>query len=253
MKYIFLILTFFIFSTITLAQSTSLIKAEKEIQDKALGGEFDKQIIDLNNDDKSDIIYTYQCGEPRCVEVYMNIDGVYKQQIEEQGGYKLWQVGNEKRLSLSLYHCCGESPYTSERVFGFNQKTVTLLENYVLTNGMYTESSYLLLPEMYFQQPVFVKNTIDNYNMRFSPTIEKLSPEGKEIFTYGCEEGTNIIAKIKLGSKIKVLANLIEREPAWLFVEVEKNAIAGECNPIDFDFKDQKLRGWISDKFVEWK
>ncbi len=242
----------FFFSIQCFAQNSQLERIEKEIKDNAMEGKYEKQTIDLNNDGVSDVIYTYQCAEPKCIEVYLNIDGTYQQVLKEFYIYsKLWQAGKEKQLSLTLLHCCGESPYVSKRLFGFSRKSIILLENYVVINSSYVIDAEFILPEVYLPQSRFVKNTIDNYNLRFSPTVEKLSEEDKKSFTYGCEDGTNIIAKIKKDSSIKVLAELIEQERTWLFVEIEKESVSGSCNPVDFDFEGQKLRGWISGKYAK--
>jgi hypothetical protein len=243
---------FLTFLTQAFGQTSQLDKIESEIKKNAMEGKFDKQIIDLNNDGKDDIIYLYQCGEPKCIKVFLNIRGLYKEQINEQYiSFALWNIDNKKMFNLILTHCCGESPYFSNRTFEFNQTSATLKDNYVLTNSEYTEQTNLLTPFSYSTNYFFVKVTLDNYNLRFSPNIEKLKGKAKETFTYGCEDGTNIIAKIKIASRIKVLSELIEKDRKWLFVEVEKSMIAEKCNPIDFDFENQKLRGWISDKYVE--
>lgn len=247
-----LTILFLTFLTQVFGQTTQLAKIESEIKKNATTGQFDKQIIDLNNDSKDDIIYIYQCGEPRCIKVFINIDGLYKEQISEQCiSFSLWTVENKKILNLRLTPCCGESPYFSNRTFEFDQTSAILKDNYVLTNNEYTGQISILTPFSYSTNPFFVKVSLDNYNLRFSPSIEKLEGKAKEIFTYACEDGTNIIAKIKIASRIKVLSELIEKDRTWLFVEVEKSMISGGCNPITFDFKEQKLRGWISNKYVE--
>lgn len=126
-----------------------------------------------------------------------------------------------------------------------------LKENYVLTNATYLEESAFLTPKFYISQPWRATIRIDNYNLRFSPTIENLKGKDKESFTFGCEYGTNIIGKIKINSSIKVLAEYIEKDRKWLFVEVEKNQLSNPNTALDFDFKNQTLRGWISDKYVK--
>lgn len=247
-----LTLLFLTFITQIFGQTSQLDKIESEIKENAMMGKFDKQIIDLNNDGKDDIIYLYQCGEPKCIKVFLNVGGLYKEQISEQCTSSfLWNVENKKILNLGLTHCCGESPYFSNRTFEFNQTSATLKDNYVLTNSEYTEQISLLTPFSYSTNPFFVKVSLDNYNLRFSPSIEKLEGKAKETFTYACEDGTNIIAKLKITSRIKVLSELIEKDRKWLFVEVENSMIAEKCNPINFEFKEQKLRGWVSDKYVE--
>ncbi|QNK64562.1 hypothetical protein H7F33_08815 [Pedobacter sp. PAMC26386] len=240
-----------LFSNLSFGQTPQLKEIENKIKKDAIGGKFEKQVVDLNNDGKNDIIYLYQCGEPKCIKVLLNIEGVYKEQVAEQcNSYAIRKINNQKLIYLTLTHCCGESPYVSKRVFEFNKTSASLKENYVLTNDEYTGNIALLMPLVYSENSVYVKVIADNYNLRFSPSIQKLEKEVKNTFVFGVEEGTNIIAKIKLGSTLKVLSELIEKDRTWLFVEVEKNTIGEKNSPIDFDFKGQKLRGWISDKYV---
>lgn len=229
-----------------LAQNVRIEAIEKDIKSKAIGGKFTKKIIDLNHDQKEDIIYFYQCGEPNCIQIFLNINGQYKQLLNEQyTTYILQKTGRDERLHLILKHCCGESPYYSNRVFEFNQASAELKENYVLINKEYVKDSKLLTPLSY-HKPASGKITFDNYNMRFSPEINSL----KYPFEYGCEDGTNIIAKLKSGAAVQILSELVEKDRTWLFVEVDRYSIKGKHNPVDFDFKDQKLRGWVSNKYV---
>ncbi|RZJ51620.1 MAG: hypothetical protein EOO19_00040 [Chryseobacterium sp.] len=234
-------------------QNSQLDKIEKEIRKNAMEGKFDKQLIDLNNDGNDDVIYSSTCaGDPKCISVYLKVGEIYKEQVNEQcSQYNIWTADDKKLLYLNLYHCCGESPYISNRLFEFNKTNASLKENYVLTNNEYTEDTSLLTPYTYAVNPYYAKVTFDNYNLRFSPSIDKLSKRVRETFTYACEDNTNIIAKIKVNSRIKVLAELIEKERIWLFIEIESNSIAGKCNPVNFEFKNQKLRGWVSSKYAE--
>lgn len=247
-----LIFCILLYSSQLLAQNQQIDKIEQEIRSGAIGGEFEKLSIDLNNDNIPDIIYLYQAAEPKAIEVYLNMDGTYKRMLKEMcSSYSLWQVGDVKKLQLTLYTCCGESPYISKRMFSFKQSQAQLLENYVITNRDYVANAYLLVPEIYLPDTYYVRTTTENYNMRFLPSIDKFREADSETFSYGCEDGTNIIAKIKIGSQLKVLAELIEKDRTWLFVEMEESAIAEGCNPLNFDFDNQKLRGWVSGKFVK--
>lgn len=243
----FLPLFFLLLLNHAFAQSTGLEAIEKEIKSRAIGGRFTKQMVDLNKDQKDDVIYLYECGEPKCIQVFLNINGQYKEQVNEQfTNYIILETTPKKQIYLRLLHCCGESPYSSMRMFEFNQISAELKENYVLTNKDYVKNTKFLTPLAY-QKPTLGKVTFDNYNLRFSPDVNPL----KYSFDYGCEEGTNIIAKLKSGSVVQILSELIDKDRTWLFVEVNSSSINGKHNPVDFDFKGQHLRGWISSKKVE--
>lgn len=214
--------------------------------------DFKKQIIDLNNDQLDDVIYLYGCGEPNCISVLLNNHNVYKIVIEEQCfNYNLFKINAaEYHLDLTLYHCCGDSPYMSKREFVIADDKAVLLDNYVKIDEDYIGHKVLTTPQNYNTSAYFVTNTVNDYNLRFSPTIELFDKKLKESFTFGCEEGTNIISKINLKSTIKVLAELIQSDRTWLYVEIDGNSLNKKCNPVEFDFEHQKIRGWISNKFV---
>lgn len=248
-KYIFILFFFHVY-----AQNEVLLNFENNFN-KEFGEdrEFKKHLIDLNSDGKEDVIYFFNCGEPFCIKIFLSDNDKYKEVLFEQcSNYSLWRTNDkEVILKLELFQCCGESPYFSERKFKFKDLESQLLENFVSINPDYVSNTKWLKPESFLNTSYFVKNTIEDYNLRFSPSIDNLDKELKESFQFGCEEGTNIISKIKLNSKIKVLAELIKNDRTWLFVEVESKYLNKKCNPVDFDFDNQSLRGWISNKFVE--
>lgn len=235
------------------AQADQLQKIEKDIKANAMEHKFDKQVVDLNNDQIKDYIYLYQCGEPKCIKVYLSVNGILKEQITEQcWNYELFNVSHKKTITLTLGHCCGESPYLSIRSFEFSKSQAVLKDNYVLTNTAYTRSG-VLSPSFYNNPPEPAVVNTNNYNLRFSPSVELLKGEEKQNFTYGISEGTNIIAQIKVGSKINILSELIQRDRSWLFIEVDPSSLIGKDHPVSFDFKNQQLRGWISSRDVTRK
>jgi hypothetical protein len=235
------------------AQIDQLQKIEKDIKANAMEHKFDKAIIDLNNDQIDDYIYLYQCGEPKCIKVYLNINGVLKEQITEQcWNYQLFNINNRKILTLTLGHCCGESPYVSIRSFEFNTTRALIKDNYVLTNTAYTGASRLS-PPFYNNQPEPAVININNYNLRFSPDTDLLKGDEKATFPFGITEGTNIIAQIKMGSKINILSDSFSgTDPGYLSKWIP-TFLVGKDHPVSFDFKDQQLRGWISSKYVTRK
>ncbi|MEC4048348.1 hypothetical protein OX284_002820 [Flavobacterium sp. SUN046] len=235
------------------SQYNSLKDYEVQLK-KGLGEdqEFKKQLVDLNNDHKEDAIYLFSCGEPNCVVVLLNDTKGYIKAIEEQCfNYNLWQLDSDTyQLDFSLYHCCGESPFVSKRAYHFESNRAVLIENYVIINDDYVGNTKLTIPNVLSKKTYYITNSVQDYNLRFSPSIDLLDKNLKESFTFGCEEGTNIISKIKLKSTIAVLAELIQADRVWLFVEIEGSSLNEKCNPVDFDFEHQKIRGWISNKFV---
>ena len=230
-------------------QSSQVILLEKGIGKVAYNAKFEKQMIDLNNDGSDDLVYFYVCGEPNCIKVYLNIEGYYKEQISEFcSSHKILTIDNQKLLILNLFECCGESPYFSTRIYEFNKNSANLKENFILTNESYVTKSEMLTPIFYSKKARMVKVTINDYNLRFSPSLEGFT--AKNEFVYGCEKGTNVITKIRMGAKIKVLSELNSKDRIWLFVEVEAGDIS-TCSHANIFFKEQKIRGWVSDKYVE--
>lgn len=208
--------------------------------------DFDKLEIDLDNDNDLDYIYLYKCGEPKCIEVYLNTNKKLEKVISEFC-YNYYLYNNSlKELFIKQNHCCGESPFTSNRVFNFHSDKIVTKENYVIFN----DSHELLEPSSFLSSPYNVKILNNNYNVRFSPNIKVLN-EDESMFA--CEPNTNIIAKLKEGSGVTVLAELIKEDRIWLFVEIDSKCLNfNQCrNPINYNFKGQKLRGWISNNFTE--
>lgn len=204
------------------------------------------QTIDFDNNGIQDTIQTKVCGEYTCLKVILNNEE--RPAIEEQTfKYYVYSVNNLTFLHLVLGHCCGESPFLSHRVFSFANGEANLYQNYVLLNSSYDENQSLLKPEFYNKISKYGIVTFNNYNMRFAPYI---SDKKHEKFDYGCERNSNIIAKLKKDAQVKILSILRKPKRNWYFIEVKKNVINGDCNPITFDFSDQKLRGWISDKYI---
>ncbi|WP_324027795.1 hypothetical protein QSV08_07570 [Maribacter sp. BPC-D8] len=217
---------------------------EKNIQLNSMS-DFEKIETDLDNDNDLDYIYLYQCSEPKCIEVYLNVNQKLEKVISEFCYNFYLYNGTNKDLVIKQNHCCGESPFTSNRVFNFHLDQTITKENYVL----YNESYELFEPSFYLSTSYDVKILNNNYNVRFSPNIREYDVNESQ---FSCETKTNIIGKLKVNSSTKVLSELIKGNRIWLFVEIEsENLNDTECyNPIDYDFKDQKLRGWISNNFV---
>ena len=237
-------ITSFSFSQAELSKEIELI--EKNIKANSATKDFQKLETDLDNDKDLDYIYLYQCSEPKCIEVYLNVNQKLEKVISEFC-YDYYLFNNLKKdLVIKQNHCCGESPYTSNRVFNFYSDKISLKENYVIFNEGYE----LLEPVLYLTSPYNVKVLNNNYNVRFSPNIREYS-EDESMFS--CEPNTNIIGKLKVNSNPKVLSELIRENRIWLFIEIDSESLNSSLcnNPIDYEFKEQKLRGWISNNFVE--
>lgn len=218
---------------------------EKNINSNSIS-DFDKLQIDLDNDNDLDYIYLYQCAEPKCIEVYLNKNQKLEKVISEFC-YKYFLYSKmDKNLVVKQNHCCGESPFTSNRVFNFQSDKMIIKESYVVFNDSYE----LLEPDYYLYEPYNVQILNNNYNVRYSPHIREYD-QNESVFS--CETKTNIIGKLKKDRKTKVLAELIKENRTWLFVEIDSKSLNfTQCrNPIDYEFEGQKLRGWISNSFVE--
>ncbi len=216
---------------------------ENKIKEKQIN-DFEKKSKDLDGDGDDDFIYLYQCGESDCIDIYMNKEEKLTKEISELCFKYLLK---ENKILIKRNHCCGESPYTSYRTFEFKKDSINLLDNYVLFND---SKEFLSPKEMDISLNNYdVKIENDNYNIRFSPVIR----EYKEDESYfSCVPNTNIIGKLKKNSILKVLFEIKKEDRTWLFVEIKKNNLNSELcdNPINYNYKGQMLRAWISDTFT---
>lgn len=222
--------------------------------------DFSIKLIDVDNDHDLDYIFSFGCGEGNCLRVHLNTNGTYKKVIDEFGVVSVDFIDsrNNKASKLTLNsvtnHCCGESPFGSHRDFSFVADEVVLENNYVSYNHEYynDEDNYrlVLLPGDALEEAYDVRITTDNYNVRFSADLNSHNA------SFTCDEQTNIIAKLYKGAVVSVLATYKgndHEERTWLYVEISNEAINDDVcsSPISYDFEQQKLRGWISNKYVE--
>ncbi len=239
----------------------NIIKNYKENEANP-GTDFTIKRIDLDNDNDLDYIFSYGCGEQNCLRIYLNKRGTYEKVVNEFGLESFYitdsKNGEISQLVLNSVtnHCCGESPFGSYRDFIFVNDQVTVKNNYIIYNHQYynDEDNYrlTLIPETFLDKAYEVSITIDNYNVRFSADLDTHNA----MFT--CPDSTNIIAKLIEGSNATVIAEYKGNdyeERTWLYVEIPDESIyENECSsPISYGFKNQKLRGWISDKYVHKK
>jgi hypothetical protein len=255
MRKIFLILLLSSF----LFQAFGQISSLKDLDDKVWKyakeafdrEEYNRVIVDLNNDKNDDVIYSYICGELNCIRVFLNLNGRYEEKL--YAFYSSYSLSESKRLHLYEYSCCGETPFFSNRIYAFHATSTILAENYIETNGDYTQNKFLA-PSNLLYKPYDVKILNDDYNLRFSPDME-LFEGSDEDFMFTCETKTNIIAKISANAIVKVLAEFETKERKWLYVEVEKQSIKDRCYITDFEeeniSQNQAIRGWISGNYVE--
>jgi len=132
---IYLFIPFLMFSQNGISEQLKTI--EKAIEPNSMDG-FTKQEVDLDNDGDLDYIYLYQCAEPKCLEVYLNVNqNLEKVLFEFCYDYNLYHNDVQKELKVKLNHCCGESPFTSVRSFKFNKDQFSINENYVIFNDSY--------------------------------------------------------------------------------------------------------------------
>ena len=255
MKKIFLILFLGSFIFQVFGQVSSLRNLDDKVRkyaEEASGSEaYNRVIIDLNNDENDDVIYSYICGELNCMRVFLNINGQYKEKLFAH--YSSYSLSDSKKLHLYEYSCCGESPFFSNRIYEFNATSAILAENYIETNSSYTKNKFLA-PSNYLYKPYSVKILNEDYNLRFSPDME-LFEDSDESFMFTCEIRTNIIAKIRANAIVKVLAEFETKERKWLYVEVKRQSIKDRCRITDFEeesaSQNQAIRGWIRGNYVE--
>jgi len=226
------------------------------------GSDLNQKIVDLDNDNDLDYIFSFSCGEGNCLRVFINENGSFKKVIDEFGIVS-FDLSNSQRNSPSKIilksktnHCCGESPYGSFREFYFNNNQMYVKSNYVIYNydSYNNEDNYRLIinPWKILDQAYDITILFDNYNVRFSADLDSHNS------TFTCPDQTNIIAKLKKNSTVKVIAEHKgndHEQRTWLYVEIPNSAIQeNSCPPpLTYEFENQKLRGWISNKSVRKK
>ena len=226
-----------------------ITRVEADVRKNAREGIFEKVVIDLNEDQINDYVYTYSCGESDCIEVYLNKnDKLIKILYEMQKNYGIWLINGRKMLRLEMNECCGESPFHSYRTYFFTSDKAILEENYVLTHKSYVIYTDELTPAVYHSKPYFVRVLKQDYNLRYAPKIEKVKKSNDD-FQFTCEDRTNIITNNKINTRLKVLSEKIQQGKNWLFIEVS----CADTHPDrSYDeFKPQNIRGWVSAKFVQ--
>ena len=227
---------------------------------KSAYGEIDIHCIDLDNDGDNDYLFSYICGEPMCFEVYLTINGRLNKVIKEYGRISFdYQssinfLPSKMLLKADFNHCCGESPFNSFRRFTFHNDNFKLIENYVLfDHENYCEDEriwdYNIIPRDFTKTDYSVRITKDGNNVRFSADLES------HIAEFTCVENTNIIGQLKEDAVVDVLTEYKGRDSesrTWLYVEISSPDLkTTRCNsPLSYEFENQKLRGWISNKYT---
>lgn len=254
----FILILLVILPKVSFAQSINDFLKRFEEMSKEIETEI--TVFDLDNDSDLDVIINSQCSESKCLEVYLNIEGNYKNVISEFGSINFTLTDSKKGETSKLVlnsvtnHCCGESPFGSSRDFIFVKDRVIVKNNYVSYNYEFynDEDNYRLTlePHKLLEKPYYVNIIVDNYNVRFSADLDNHNS------TFTCPDKTNIIAKLKKGTTVKVIGEFEGndyKKRTWLYVEIPNESINNnECSsPISYGFDKQKLRGWISNKYVE--
>lgn len=255
MKYLVPFKLLYFLSLIGYSQSESDITVPLEAELKNQEIAFEKIVIDLDADGDNDYLYSYQCAEPKCLEVYINRGSNLEKQISEFSFSKrLWKRDGKYILTTALGHCCGESPYTSYRQFEFSKDKALLSCNYVNYSQEYAPLSAIIIPDYLNETPYIVSILREDYNLRYSPEIAVFSDHSDDelYFMFTCKSKSNIIGKLRKGANVWVLSELIKEDRTWLYVEASSEDLNFErCESfLDFNFVDQKARGWISARYI---
>jgi hypothetical protein len=233
-------------------QTVFLEEVEQEMWENAVDRKICKQIVDLNGDGIYDVVYSSSCGELTCIRVFLQINGKYVEQLNS--GCSSYYL-EKKSIELTEGSCCGESAFISHRIFEFDKTSAHLVENYIITSTNYTEGKRTYPRSDFHKSPYYVRVLNNNYNLRFSPDTAAIINEADVNFT--CQPYTNIIAKLKIRSRLKVLAEDSDGDRTWLYVETGEETLADRCWITDFDeitwFNHQHpaIRGWVSGRYTE--
>jgi hypothetical protein len=254
MKY-FLICTLLFFSICASGQTVSLEKEEQEMRNSAYEGNIEKQSADLNGDGETDFVYFYAVGELYLLRVYLQSGGKYVKTFETLcSGYWLESSAGDVKLRTVNGGCCGEDPFTLKRTYTFDKNSAQLVEYYIETDGAYTEDRQTV-PFSLLEVPYPVKTLNEGYNLRFSPDTDVFEESNEENFLFTCLPKTNIIATLKAGARLRVLAEQVAGERTWLYVEVEETDVKNKCKLIFDDFLEHhpspSVRGWVSSRYTE--
>jgi len=255
-----IILSILLLSKIFSLNAQDLIELKeihKSIKEKATG-EISVKCIDLDNDGDKDFLFTYPRGESDYFEVYLTINGKLKNVISEFGSISFdYKNSFDFKASLIILksdfnHCCGESPFDSSRRFTFNNDNFEIIENYVRydhENYCFDQRlwDYKFFPSRFLKNPYSVIITENNNNVRFSSDLENHKAD------FICIDNSNIIGQLNKNAKVIVLAEEKGKDRdlrTWLYVEINESDLNTKTcnNPLNYNFKGQTLRGWISDR-----
>jgi len=202
------------------------------------------QLIDLDQDQDDDFLFQYHCSEPLCIEIYINKNDSLYLVYQQEESYELYQ--EQELLLLLKYYSAAESKFVSHRTFKFVKDSLVLTTNYLTYQ-------FNRLPHYFLPEPYHVTILNDQYNVRFSAEIRENDYDIIDQNLDSCKKGSNIIGKLKQNTSVKVLAEVIQAQRRWLFVEIEQSSMDFEQCPSIFEeiFPNQKLRAWISSNFVK--
>lgn len=210
----------------------------------------DLHVIDLNNDNLDDIVFDgYTGGEPREISFFINTGKLFEKIFSDLQGISKMEFNNNvlSKLIINDWGCCGEFVITQKEYDVFPNYGILLFE--LKRTLKYIDNTEL--PTEYWLKPKTIEVLNDKYNLRYSPTIDKVtesfySPKP----TYG-----NIIGNLSKGVEaIAIGESTDETGRIWFFVSVLPKYNISNSYFYDIPGSQKSYKcGWVSSRFVKIK
>lgn len=208
----------------------------------------DLHVVDINNDQKFDIIYDgYTCGEQTEISIFLNDGGTFKKIFTDyQEILKLeFTNGILSAINIKDPGCCEEFTVTNR----FYTVTYSAGNFEFILKNSYRYVENTKLPDLYWPNSKTVKILNNNYNLRASPLVDAAT----EYEIYGEPTKGNMVGRIpKDALAIAMADSTDETGRVWFFVAVLPEFPLKDTYLYDLEGAEKSYKcGWISSRFLE--